>query len=416
MKKFFEKALSLNWPAQIKTRFSDCNRFIRFVLKHFIQDDCTYIASALAFTSLLSVVPLMSVGLAIFSTFPAFEGFAEPLQNFIFDNFVPTTGKILQSYLQLFTSQVSKLSVWGFLFLIVTALLMLFTIEQAMNKIWRVNNGRYGVPAFLLYWSILSLAPLLIGLSIAVSSYLFSTQLLFDSNALSRIIHYSPFFLSLMGFVFLYTIVPNCRVKIRHALGGGFVAALLFETAKQGFAYYLARFDTYELVYGAFAIIPIFFIWVYWVWIITLLGAEISYAFSVHHQRRSGDSLDGFSHALLWLYELWLAQQKGKGLSLNELIDASTQPFAVDADEMICDLIRQELIHSTAEDSYMLSRDLNQISLYDLSQILPYRLPNYQELKYPYSAPAERWDKKLKQGSAQLQQSLDVSLEALFQN
>lgn len=406
----------MGWKELLKNHSFACDRFIRFVLKHFIQDDCPYIASALAFTSLLGVVPLMSVSLAAFSTFPIFEGFAEPLQNFIFDNFVPTTGKIIQVYLQQFTSQVSKLSVWGIIFLLITALLMLFTIERAMNKIWRVSSGRHGVSAFLLYWSILSLAPILIGLSIAISSYLFSTTLLLDNPVLSRVIHYSPFFLSLAGFVFLYTIVPNCPVKIRHAFGGGLIAAILFETAKQGFAYYLIRFDMYELLYGAFAIVPIFFIWVYWVWIITLLGAEISYAFSVHHQRRSGQSLDGFSHALLWLHELWIAHQKGEGLTLNDLIDASSQPFAVDADEMINALIHHQLIHSTADGHYMLSRDLTPISLYDLSQLLPYRLPTHFELQNPHSALIEQWKKAFRKNDIELQKSLNISLEQLFRN
>ena len=244
-------------------KFYACDRFIRFVLKHFVQDDCPYIASALAFTTLLAVVPLMTVGLAIFSTFPIFQGFSQPLQDFIFTNFIPTTGAMVQFYLQQFTSQVSKLSVWGILLLLVTALLMLFTIERAMNKIWRVNSGRHGVSAFLLYWAILSLAPILIGLSIAISSYLFSTTLPLDNLLFSLVIHYSPFFLSLIGFIFLYTIVPNCPVKIRHAFCGSLVATILFELAIEGFAYFLTRYNTYELLYGAFAILPLFFIWVY---------------------------------------------------------------------------------------------------------------------------------------------------------
>lgn len=406
----------MSWKEHFKNQLFACDRFVRFVIKHFIQDDCPYIASALSFTTLLSLVPLMSVSLAIFSTFPVFNGLAEPLQNFIFDNFVPATGKVVQAYLQQFASQISKLSIGGLFFLIITALLMLFTIERAMNKIWRVSSGRQGVSAFLLYWAILSLAPLLIGLSIAISSYLFSTTPLLDNPLLSLLMYYAPFLFSLTGFILLYTIVPNCPVKIRHAFWGGCVAALLFEIAKQAFAYYLIRYNTYELLYGAFAIVPIFFIWIYWVWIITLLGAEISYAFSVHHQRREGQSLDGFSHALLWLDELWIAHQNGRGLTFNELIEASNQPFSVDADEMINALIHHELIHSTADGHYMISRDLSQISLYDLTQILPYRLPTHFELQYSHSVLAERWKSAFKKNNIELQKTLNISLEQLFKN
>lgn len=404
----------MNWKALLINKIYPVERFIRFVIQHFIQDECPYIASALAFTSLLAVVPLMSVGFTVFSSFPVFHGLADPVQDFIFDNFVPATGKIVQTYLQQFASQVSKLSIFGVIFLIITALLVMFTIERAMNKIWRVNNSRHGTPAFLLYWAILSLAPILLGLSLAASSYLFSIPFLIDHPAPSFILHFSPFLLSLLGFTFLYVIVPNCPVKIRHAFWGGLTAAILFETAKQAFAYFLSRFNTYELLYGAFAAVPIFFIWVYWVWIITLLGAEISYAFSVHHQRREGKSLDGFSHALLWLHQLWKAQQNGKGLTFNDLVDASSQPFAVDVDEMINALIYQELIHATADGHYMLSRDLSQVSLYTLTQLLPYRLPTHLELQYSKSSLAEQWRSAFQKNDAKLQKSLHINLEELF--
>lgn len=404
----------LSWKNRLINQFRVYNRFIRFVIQHFIQDDCTYIASALAFTSILAIVPLMSVGLVIFSSFPIAQNMAEPVQNFIFEHFVPTTSKVIQEYLLQFTSQVSKLSIWGIVFLIGTALLVMYTIERAMNKIWRVGASRHGVSAFLLYWAILSLTPVMLGLSLAASSYLFSMPLLMDHSVPSIFLHYFPFILSLIGFLFLYVVVPNCPVKIKHAFWGSLFAAVLFEAAKQAFAYYLIRYNTYELLYGAFASIPIFFIWIYWVWLITLLGAEISYALSVHHQRRSGKSLDGFSHALLWLHQLWLAQQHGKGLSFNELIDASTQAFAVDVDEMINALIYNELIHATADGQYMLSRDLSHISLYSLTQILPYRLPIHLILEHSKSSIGKQWDDALKKNDDELQKSLEISLEELF--
>jgi membrane protein len=406
----------MNWKARLTYHFYACDRFVRFVIQHFIKDDCAYIASALAFTTILAVVPLMSVGLSVFSTFPIFQNLADPVQNFIFDNFVPASGKIVQTHLQQFASQVSKLSVWGVAFLIITALLVMFTIERAMNKIWRVSSSRHGVPAFLIYWAIISLAPVILGLSLAASSYLISMPMLVAHQPPSILLHSSPAFLSLIGFTFLYVVVPNCPVKIHHAFWGALVATILFESAKQAFAYYLIRYNTYELLYGAFATVPIFFIWVYWVWIITLLGAEVSYAFSVHHQRRDGKSLDGFSHALLWLHQLWLAQQTGKGLTFNELVDASKQPFAVDVDEMINSLIYNELIHATADGHYMLSRDLGQITLYDLTQLLPYRLPTHMELNYAKSSLAQQWELAFRKNDEDLQKSLNINLEQLFNN
>ena len=133
----------------------------------------------------------------------------------------------------------------------------------------------------------------------------------------------------------------------------------------------------------------------------------------MHHERRSGQSLDGFSHALLWLHELWVAQQSGKGLTLNQLIEASHQPFAVDVDAMANSLIYCELIHSSIDGHYMLSRDLNQFTLYDLVQILPYRLPNLIELQ-PGTPLEKQWNITLKQGDVELQKTLNVNLEQLF--
>lgn len=403
------------WKKGIMNKFREIWRFIRFVALHFIEDDCTYKASALAFTSLLAVVPLMSVGLSIFSTFPVFQDMSGPIQDFIFENFVPATGKVIQGYLQQFTAQVSRLSIVGIGFLFVTALLVMVTIENAMNKIWRVGVSRRGIAAFLLYWAILSLAPVLLGLSLAASSYLVSMPLIKDHYAPSLVFKYIPFFLSLFAFTFLFVVVPNCKVKLRHGLGGALVATVLFESAKWSFAYYLTQYNTYELLYGAFASVPIFFIWVYWVWVITLLGTEISYALSVHYQRRVGQSLDGFSHALLWLNVLWEAQQKGIGLRFGDLINASTQPFSVDVDEMIKLLTQKHLLHITDDDLIMLSRDLSHMSFYELTQLLPFRLPSHNELQSTKSTFVQNWKGVLIENDEQMKTLLSMPLGQLFE-
>jgi len=265
--------------------------FIFFVIKSFMQDECFYIASALAFTTLLAIVPLMAVGFAELTTFPVFQGLNELVQNFIFDNFVPSTAKIVEVYLKQFASQATNLSICGLIFLIISALLVMVTIEKNMNKIWQVTVSRHGFSAFFLYLAILSLGPIILGFSLVVSSYIFSLSLLANHYVPSLMVYWIPFFLSLTGFWFLYAIVPNYPVKIRHAFFGGLFAALLFEMTKHGFAYYLRLFNTYELLYGAFSSVPIFCIWIYLVWIITLVGAEISHAFAVPKQWRGNQPI-----------------------------------------------------------------------------------------------------------------------------
>lgn len=400
---------------KLKIKFHEARRFILFVVEHFIKDDCIYRASALAFTTLLAVVPLMTVGFTIFSSFPVFQNFLGPLQDFIFLNFVPATGKAIQDYLNLFTTQVSKLSIWGIAILIITALLVMVTIERAMNTIWRASTARHGVSALLLYWAILSLSPVFLGLSLAASSYLLSMPFLQEPYGSSTfLLKSTPFLLSLVGFTFLYVVVPNCSVKFKHGLWGALVAAILFESAKQAFAYYLAQYDTYQLLYGAFATIPIFFLWVYWGWVITLLGAEITYALSVHYQRRPGPPIDGFSQAILWLHEFWVAQKNGKGVSREMLVETSNYPFSVDVEIMLQELISLELIHNTEQGQFMLSRDLNEISLYWLSKNLPYRLPKKEEVQleqFPYST---NWQTTLRKANNSLNQELNISLNQLY--
>lgn len=405
----------MNFPQKLTEKLAEGKRFIYFVLRHFIDDDCPYRASALAFTTLLAIVPLMAVSFAILSSFPVFQSLAAPVRDFIFANFVPTTGKIVQNYLQTFADQVSKLSVIGVFFLFIVALLVMYTIESAMNKIWKVSASRHRIPAFLLYWAIVSLAPFLLGMSLAFSSYFLSIPLIANHDT-PLLLGYLPFLFSLLGFTCLYVIVPNCHVRLLHGFYGGLLASVLFESAKTAFAYYLSHYNTYQLLYGAFASVPIFFAWIYWVWFITLLGAEICYAFSVHHQRRIGMPLDGFSHALLWLYQLRLAQIEGKGLTLDKLIDVSKQAYAIDVGKMLKQLIRLRLIKITSDGHYLLSRDLNQLTLYDLAQLLPYRLPNWEELAHHHQPLSNEWQRLIQKADKQLKQTLMISLEQLFQN
>ncbi|MFC3908101.1 YihY family inner membrane protein [Legionella dresdenensis] len=401
----------MDWKQGITNRCYKLQRFIRFVVTHFIEDDCTYRASALAFTSLLAIVPLMTVGLSLMSSFPAFQNLSTPIQNFIFENFVPATGKVVQNYLQQFVSQVSHLSVWGIIFLFVTALLLMFTIERSMNKIWRIHNPREGVAAFLLYWAILSLSPIFLGLSLAASSYIISMPLFQNNHTPPILFNTLPVLLSLIGFTFLYVIVPNRSVRFWHGLVGGIFATTLIESVKQGFIFYLSRYDTYQLLYGAFATVPIFFVWIYWVWLIALLGAEISYALSVHHERREGPPIDGFSHALLWLYELWQQQKDGLGLSQEQLIDRIPRPFLIDPEHMLYELIRLNLIHCDDNRHYLLSRDLHEINLYWLSEHLAYPLPQLEDNHRLLPAGC---DKIFIENDRMMQKSLSPSLAELF--
>lgn len=261
-------------------------QFSLLVVKKFFQDDCLYRASALTFTTLLAIIPLMYVILSLLSFSSLTESFVKPMESFILKNFIPATGYVLDTYLKAFAEQAKVLPRMDLVFLLVTVFFMMLTIEYALNAIWRAPNARENWKAFILYFAIIAFAPLLFGLSLMISSFIFSLPLFHEVPIiLPFFVHSLPFFFSLLGFTFLYVVVPNCPVKFSEGLVGGLFAAISFELAKKGFVFYLSQFHGYDRLYGAFAVIPIFFMWVYFVWLITLLGAEISYAYGkVRHE------------------------------------------------------------------------------------------------------------------------------------
>jgi membrane protein len=254
--------------------------FCKAVFCHFNEVGCNHRAAALAYTSLLALVPLMTVAFAILAAFPVFKQVSSDVQNFIFNNFVAATGNVVQSYLVSFVEKAGQLSIIGMLFLIITAIAMMFTMEHTFNAIWRVEKRRRWINALMLYWTILTLSPVLISVSFAISSYL-SSFAFFASTVkllgLRRLLIFVPFLLSVCAFTLIYTAVPNCIVPIKNSLLGAIVAAVLFELAKYIFTVYVTRYAGYELLYGALATVPIFLLWVYLCWFITLLGAVISF-------------------------------------------------------------------------------------------------------------------------------------------
>jgi membrane protein len=249
------------------------------------EDNMTTLAGNLAYVSLLSLVPLVAVIFALFSAFPMFAEVSVQLRHFVFANFIPATGDIIQNYIEQFVANSNKMTAVGACGLIVTALLLMYAIDSALNTIWRSKKARPKVYSFAVYWMILTLGPLLAGASLAISSYLLSLRWASDFNgAIDNVLRIFPLILSWLSFWLLYSVVPTTRVPNRDAVVGALVAALLFELGKKGFALYITMFPSYQLIYGVLAVIPILFVWVYWTWCIVLLGAEITVTLGVYRE------------------------------------------------------------------------------------------------------------------------------------
>lgn len=242
-----------------------------FVEKHM------YRASALSYTTLLAMVPLLSVIVSLLAIFPFFSQFINLAETYVVTNLVPTKDTMMESQIRSFVEHATGLPIWSFLFLLVTASLLILTVEGAIDNIWGTSRKHKKILYMMLYWLVLIAMPIFIGASVLLSTYLFSLS--WFSGAADflgirlQLLASLPLIINAMIFSLLYVVVPNGKVRWINGLLGGLLAALLFELAKRGFGFYVGYFSNYQMIYGAFATIPIFLIWLYISWLIILFGA-----------------------------------------------------------------------------------------------------------------------------------------------
>ncbi|MCH8113818.1 MAG: YihY family inner membrane protein, partial [Proteobacteria bacterium] len=253
---------------------------LRYTAVRFHRDRCAQAAAALTFTSLLALVPLMAIVFASLAAFAVFGDVREELQAFIFESFVPHVGDVVSENLSRFAENAGRLTVVGSVVLGVTALMLLLTIQDSFNRIWRVAETRPPWVRWPAYWTLLSLGPLLLAASFSLSTYLFAAARSIDVDALTGplawIAESAPMLLTTAALCPMYALMPNFPVQWRHAMVGGLAAAGCFEVLKRGFALYVANFPSYEIVYGAMAAFPLFLVWAYLSWVVVLLGAELT--------------------------------------------------------------------------------------------------------------------------------------------
>lgn len=271
----------LKFPIDLDTT----RRLAGFVARRTGEDRVAQVAGSLTFTTVLSLVPLATVAFALFTAFPIFASFQMSLQDFLASHLMPSQiNSQIFKYLNQFASKAKGLTTVGMIILFVTSVMTMMTVESAFNVIWRVRKSRPLAQRILVYWAIITLGPILFGVSLSMSSYLFAQSIAFagSHNLLPPGVEWAltsatlPF--TVFAFAMLYVFLPNCKVAWRDALVGGLIAAIAFELTKRGFGYYVRRIPTYTAVYGAFAALPVFLLWVYICWMITLIGAMVTSA------------------------------------------------------------------------------------------------------------------------------------------
>lgn len=295
--------------------------------QRFREDRLGITASSLTFTTLISLVPLVTVMLAVFTAFPIFSQFQVALQKYFLQALVPDSiARPVLGALTQFASKANRLGSFGLVLLLVTAVTLMLTIDRTLNAIWRVPRSRPIAQRVLVYWACVTLGPLMLGVSLTLSSYAISASKGFVGampGGVSLLLNALEYVIVAVGMAALFHYVPNTHVRWRHALWGGFFVSTTLEVAKKGLAVYLGNVPSFANIYGAFATVPILLVWVYLSWVIVLLGAVITaYAPSLQMRVVRRPEVAGFRFdlALEVLRHLSAArQQDTHGLSAAHL-------------------------------------------------------------------------------------------------
>lgn len=386
-------------------------RFTVYLWDRFVEDNCQSTAASLSYQTLFAVVPLLTVTYAILDTFKAFGDLTEKVETFLFSNIIPENVMMVQEYLLSFSQQARNLSGPSIALLGVTAFLMLFTIEKTFNEIWRVREPRQGFQRFLMYWAVLTLSAPFMGISLGITGYIESLPLISDVSRSTTALHVVPILLSTGLFTLIYTVVPNCFVPLKNAVIGSFIVALSFELAKAMFAAIMSK-SSFEAIYGTFAAVPLFLLWIYVSWTIVLLGAELVKSlgsFRLVSHRHAEAPLFQF----LSILELFhLAHKKGEVITDKEI---RNYPDRIDLglwSEIRSLMMELNLIRQVEKSGLVLSKNLGELSIWELYSRLPWQLPRDVGGDSPWEAKLSHLFSALyERNRAELSQDLESLFE-----
>jgi membrane protein len=366
-------------PDNVHRKLAATLTFSRYALHRFNRDGCFAASGALSYTTLVSLVPLGVIGLGVLSAFPTFATARQELLSLLFRNFVPGISEQAAWWFQYFAGSAAQATAIGIIGTAGTGVLLLATVEDQLNALWRVTTSRPWVQRVLAYWTLMTLGPLLVGMSLTLSTYLdaVARRAGLDPDALIQFAsgwpHYFarvvPFLLELVACTLLYCLIPNCAVRWRDAVLGATVAAAAVEILKICFGIYIGSLSSYQIVYGAIAAIPIFLLWMYVSWMAVLLGAVVAANLPtwrvderLAHLSSGGVRL-GFSLALI--AALARAQQRGATYRTADLAIELGVPTSV-VDEHLQVLGQAGFTVASQGGGWVLSRSPESATLHDL--------------------------------------------------
>ena len=392
--------------------------FAVYCAKRFDGNRGPYTAAALSYSTLLALVPLLTVGFAILNAFGSFQSMKEDLQSKLFALMLPDAALTVSDYLTHFVSNASQMTGAGVIGLAITAVLLLNTINSAFNAIWKASEPRPFWLRMLVFWTLLTLGPLLIGASISLSTYAFAQVQISgiqDYQGPSQLMaRATTFGLSTLGFTLLFLVVPNRAVRLKHALIGAMFAALVFEVLKRGFGLFFSTFVSYEQIYGALAAVPVFLVWMYLSWTVLLLGAEIAAALPEwraaggRHGRIVQAPGAKLALALTLLGRLKNATTRGRVLREGPL--ARGLPVTLEElDQVLSALQHGRFVARGGRSHWVLCRDLSKVTLNDLITALGISLEPGDEWPDHVRLAVERVaEARAREGTGSLAELLEV--------
>ena len=249
------------------------------VRQRFVDVRLGQAAGSLTFTTTIALVPLLTVGLAIFTIFPQFADIQTLVQRWLIDSLMPEgISRQVLGYVTQFTSKASRLGLAGMAVLVISALTLVFTLDRAFNAIWGISKPRPLVQRMLVYWAAMTLGPLLMGFGVTTMSHVVSVSrglVQAWPQSLNLAIDVLEWSLLVMGVGALFKYLPNVHVRWAHALTGGLWVTVAIEVARRVLTWYLSAMPAFSKVYGALATLPILLVWIYTAWVIVLSGAVI---------------------------------------------------------------------------------------------------------------------------------------------
>ena len=373
---------------------------------------------------MLSIVPVLTVLLMILSSVPALASVRAQIYEVIYSNLLPQSSMQVSEYINDFAEKSSNLTIIGAMVLFFTTIMTLTTIERAFNQIWRVESRSGGIKSLLRYWTIVTLGPMVLGTAFIASSTVQSLSFLNRKIAGYGIdwgfwVQVVSVGITMAGFIGMYWFIPKARVPAKNAAIAGVFVTIIFELMKHLFGTVMANFTSYEAIYGAFAALPIFLLWIYLSWNLILLGVEISYTLTIFETEEVYPR-----HPLLSLLDMlnlvYTHHLKGEAVSEQALRNVLGRKELPKWYTYINYLQDSNLITMTEDEDYVLKKDLSKMTLWDFYRTLPYPLPIKDELDEMRLEDQKPWLSLLvdrfEHTEAYAKQQLDLPLNVIFTN